>query len=61
MSLDYVELAYDFYERHTAHVTDLLKLDVNPRAFKPSSEDLHHPELWKPGHWRWFFENYDMK
>lgn len=58
--MTYFERAMQWYEEHTKHVDSLLKpckWDSNV-AFEPTGEDLNHPELWKPGHWRWFFASH---
>jgi hypothetical protein len=39
---------------HTAHV-ERLEADAN-HCFVPCREDLHHPELWKGGSWKWLRE-----
>jgi len=60
---DFINTAFEWYQQHTDHVDRLMKTEVNSLVpyFPPSREDKNHPELWKPGHWRWFFENYNMK
>lgn len=62
-NLEFVDNAWEWYQKHTEHVERLKKLDINRLVpyFAPSNEDRNHPELWKPGHWRWFFENYHME
>ena len=39
---------------HTAHV-ERLEADAT-HCFVPCRGDLHHPELWKAGSWRWLRE-----
>lgn len=58
-NLEYASNAYNWYEKHDKHVEKLLSVAKN--SVKPSREDLNHPELWKPMHWKWFFENFSMK
>lgn len=57
-SLDYIEKAYEWYLNHKEHVDNIMSLYDN--YFPPSNEDRNHPELWKAGTWRWFFNNYKM-
>lgn len=46
----------EFYERHKEHVDDMI-LNEATCSFEPAYEDIKDPALWKPGHWKWFFEN----
>jgi len=57
--LEYASEAYAWYEKHDKHVEKLL--EGISKSVKPSKEDINHPELWKGIHWRWFFENFNMK
>ena len=43
-----------WYELHREHVESLI-LDEK-ESYPPSGSDCGKPELWKPGHWRWFFK-----
>lgn len=49
----------DWYDHHYDHVMHMLRIyndqAVHP-AFPPTSEDLRHPELWKPASWKWFLQ-----
>jgi hypothetical protein len=39
---------------HAKHVSELTANDGDPKkAYRPSDEDLHRPDLWKGAHWRW--------
>ena len=40
--------------KHKLHVHTIIKNIKH--GYKPSLEDINHPELWKPEHWRWFDE-----
>ena len=42
-----------WYLEHQDHVDKLL--DAPGYSFAPSAEDTNHPELWKPGSWKWYF------
>lgn len=37
---------------HAKIVNQAIK--IADAAFAPSGSDLFRPELWKPGHWKWF-------
>lgn len=55
-----VELkAARFYKAHPNHVDTLRH--ASDLSYPPSGSDLFRPELWKPGHWVWAFENLDME
>ena len=49
-------IGYDWYKQHTEHVKRLLK--EAKTSFIPCNRDISHPELWKAGSWKWFFENF---
>jgi hypothetical protein len=42
----------EWMRKHEAHVKMLL--ETSEPEYAPSGSDCFHPELWKPGHWRWF-------
>ncbi len=50
---------WEWYTQHEAHVRKLCK---KPQGYKPnlppSDSDAQRPELWMPGHWRWFLKAY---
>lgn len=51
--------ALAWHEKHRAHVDAMLgryERRFNNPTYPPSGSDCLHPELWKPGHWKWFFE-----
>lgn len=43
-----------WYTQHQTHVDRIIVGEKH--VVKPSGFDLVRPELWKPCHWRWFFE-----
>jgi len=43
-----------WYDKHRSHVETLIKEEST--SYPPSGSDCGKPELWKPGHWRWFFK-----
>ena len=47
--------AREWYKQHQMHVNRMLTFES--RDYPPSGSDVHHPELWKIGHWKWFFAN----
>lgn len=44
--------AHDWQREHKAHVDRLV--DDASCWYAPSGSDMHHPERWKPAHWKWF-------
>lgn len=50
--MEWIKLANNWYAEHTEHVDKLV--ESTQVSFPPNEEDLNHPELWKPGSWRWF-------
>ena len=50
----FLHKAEDYMFKHKEHIEEL-RAEAD-RAFKPSNEDLDHPELWKPGSWKWYLE-----
>lgn len=48
-----------WYAKHRLHV-DRLMLWSGAREFPMSGSDIGHPELWKPGAWKWFFTNFGI-
>jgi hypothetical protein len=55
MKRENIEKADDWRRKHMQHVNELLKIGLS--SFPPSEEDEAFPQLWKPGHWRWFIIN----
>ena len=49
------EKALAWYKDHKEHV-DKLIVSCNG-GYKPSSEDIIEPALWKPSHWKWFLNS----
>ena len=47
--------AEGWYEHHAKHVSKLRKIAA--ASFPPTGPDCSHPELWKPEHWAWFFND----
>lgn len=47
--------ALAWYGEHRDHVNRMLAHYVGG-GFPPSGSDCLHPELWKPGHWKWLLE-----
>ena len=43
-----------WYQAHHDHVESLIKEEDT--SYSPSGSDCGKPELWKDGHWRWFFK-----
>jgi hypothetical protein len=43
-----------WYDKHKPHVESLLHEEK--QSYPPSGSDCGKPELWKAGHWRWFFK-----
>jgi hypothetical protein len=52
--MNWIEKAQVWYERHTGHVNKIVGMEKSGFEFKPSDEDLNHPDLWKPQSWKWF-------
>lgn len=50
----YFRNAEQWFIDHKEHVRNLLRF--TGATVKPSGSDLHHPKLWKPIHWNWFFK-----
>ena len=50
--MEWIKIANGWYAEHTDHIDNLVKNETN--SFPPCEEDINHPELWKPGSWRWF-------
>lgn len=46
--------AWTWYDKHKYHV-DILVKEENV-SYSPSGSDCGKPELWKSGHWRWYFK-----
>lgn len=46
--------ADNWYEAHREHIDALIPTEKD--SYPPSGSDCGRPELWKAGHWRWFFE-----
>ena len=57
--MGYIEAGKKWYAEHTEHV-DKLK-ESTKLSFRPSLEDLNHPELWKAASWNWFFEEQERE
>ena len=53
---DDIRRAFDWYSEHKDHVDRLMKGEKH--LFPMSGSDISHPELWKAGAWKWFFELY---
>jgi hypothetical protein len=51
--------ALRWYRRHKIYVDKLIK--IGKAEFPMSGSDIMHPELWKPGGWRWFFKQYSSQ
>ena len=47
-----------WYKDHKKHVDYLVSIDQQP--FPMSGSDISHPELWKPGGWRWFIAKFGV-
>ena len=45
---------WEWYFSHKRHV-DFLVAEAR-RSFPMSGSDISHPEMWKAGAWKWFFE-----
>lgn len=43
-----------WFHEHTEHVKKLMGEET--LAYSPSGSDCGRPELWKAGHWRWYFQ-----
>jgi hypothetical protein len=52
--LEWYRCAMAWYNAHKAHIETLIS--EGTESFYPSGSDCGKPELWKPGHWRWFFK-----
>lgn len=48
-----VENAARWYKGHWQHVNALMA--TTDKSYPASGSDVYRPELWKPGHWRYFF------
>jgi hypothetical protein len=48
------ERASIWYAQHRLHVETLMFEEKG--SYPPSGSDCGKPELWKAGHWRWYFE-----
>lgn len=43
---------------HKMHVIKLVRdAETAKVSYSPSGSDCFRPELWKPAHWKWFYEN----
>lgn len=49
-----IAIGNEWYNKHTEHVNKLVQ-NVTI-SVPPSGVDVLSPELWKPMHWRWFFD-----
>ena len=63
--MDFIKNAREFYMRHTNHIDNLIiekqnEYSPNNFGYKPSEEDINHPELWKDNHWIWFDKNHGL-
>ena len=47
--------AKEHYEDFTMLVN--LRMSDTELAYQPSQEDKNEPLLWKPEHWKWFFQD----
>lgn len=43
-----------WYTNHQSHVESLIFEEKE--SYPPSGSDCGKPELWKGGHWRWYFK-----
>jgi hypothetical protein len=50
----WTQRASGWYAKHRLHVETLM--DDEHTSYQPSGSDCGKPELWKPGHWRWYFK-----
>ena len=55
-SMKFVGIATKWYKEHKNHVSDLVNGIVTD--YKPSEEDMNHPNLWKGEHWKWFLKTF---
>lgn len=54
-----IEKSLDWYKIHEQHVKTLCLNERN--EFAPSLyEDKNNPNLWKPGHWKWFLKYFNI-
>ena len=49
-----IEKAWEWYIKHEDHVLKMIKNRMDNNVYRPSEEDVNHPELWKVGHWLYF-------
>jgi hypothetical protein len=49
--------AFTWKHDYADHVAKLLDQSKYEYAVVPSGSDLFKPELWKPCHWKWFYQN----
>lgn len=49
--------ASDWYHAHWHHVNALMK--GSNQSYPASGSDIARPEMWKPGHWNYFFKKRD--
>ena len=50
-----VNRGYKWRLKYKRRVAQLISA-ADGHCYPPSGSDLNHPELWKPAHWRWFYE-----
>ena len=52
-----VKPAWEWYQNHFDHV-DSMVAKYPKLMYPPNGSDSGRPELWKPAHWKWFFESH---
>lgn len=55
-SLKFVGIATKWYKENKKNISDLVSNTTTD--YKPSEEDMNHPNLWKGEHWRWFLKTF---
>lgn len=53
LTKEQIDNANEFYNSHKNHVTKIMA--ESNVAIDVSGSDKVNPQLWKPGHWLWFF------